>query len=106
MTDEAIVILSTVPDHATGEKIAHALLEARAAACVHIALAGTSIYRWEGKIETATEHKLFIKTTRARFADVERIVKTEHPYQVPEIVALTVTAGSESYLRWLASETA
>lgn len=98
---EEIVILCTCASEAEAEKIALHLLEQRLAACVNVMPAGRSYYRWHGAIESAVEHLLFIKSSSALFPEVEKAVRQLHSYKVPELLALSVTAGSADYLRWL-----
>jgi periplasmic divalent cation tolerance protein len=75
------------------------------AACVTVLSGAESFYRWEGKMERAAEKVLFIKTTKARFSDVESYLKKSHPYELPEIIALKIQ-GSSEYLKWIAKNTA
>lgn len=98
----AILILTTTETFAQAEKIAQGLVEAELAACVQILPPMMSVYRWQGKIEKATEHLLLIKTLRDNFTQVETAIKALHPYQTPEIIVLPIEAGSEDYLKWLA----
>lgn len=102
---EPLLILTNVPDRAVAEKLARALVEARAAACVNILSAGHSIYRWRERVEQAEEIPLLIKSTTANYAAVEGIVRAQHPYDVPELVAIPITQGLPAYLDWLAQET-
>lgn len=102
---EPLLILTNVPDRAVAEKLARALVEARAAACVNILPAGRSIYRWRERVEQADEIPLLIKSTAANYAAVEEIVRAQHPYDVPELVAIPITQGLPAYLDWLAQET-
>src|SRR5512139_1508434 len=102
---EPLLILTNVPDQGTAEKLAHALVEGRAAACVNVLAAGRSIYRWQGAVETADEIPLLIKTTAANYPRVEAIVRAQHPYDVPELIAIPITHGLPAYLGWLATET-
>ena len=102
---EPLLVLTNLPDVASAEKLAHALIESRAAACVNVLAPCRSIYRWEGKVETAVEIPLLIKTTRAAYALVEEIVRAQHPYDVPELIAIPITHGLPAYLDWLAAET-
>ena len=101
MAENHIVALCTVPDQATGEKLAHALVEARLAACVNLVTGVTSIYRWEGKVQKETECLLVIKTGAARFEELKRRIKELHPYDLPEVIAVPITAGSSEYLQWI-----
>ncbi|MBU1395148.1 MAG: divalent-cation tolerance protein CutA [Gammaproteobacteria bacterium] len=102
---EPLLILTTLPDAASAEKLARALIERRAAACVNVLPACRSIYRWEGAVETAEEIPLLIKTTRAAYPLVEELIRTQHPYDVPELIAISITNGLPAYLNWLATET-
>jgi len=86
-------------------RLADLLIGAHLAACVQILPEMESVYRWQGAIERQTEVLLLAKTTRRRFADLEREVRALHSYDVPEIVALPIVAGSAPYLRWLGEET-
>lgn len=103
---EPLLILTNVPDRATADTLARALVESRAAACVNVLAPCHSIYRWQDGVDTADEIPLLIKTTHARFADVERLIITLHPYDVPELIALPIIKGLPAYLDWLARETA
>jgi periplasmic divalent cation tolerance protein len=102
---EPLLVLTNLPDAASAEKLAHALVEARAAACVNVLAACRSIYWWQGAVETATEVPLLIKTTRAAYPLLEQTVRAQHPYDVPELIALPITHGLPAYLDWVATET-
>jgi periplasmic divalent cation tolerance protein len=102
---EPLLVLTNVPDQGAAEKLAHALIESRAAACVNVLAACRSIYRWQGAVETADEIPLLIKTTAANYPMVEAIVRAQHPYDVPELIATPITHGLPAYLDWLAKET-
>ena len=102
---EYIVVLCTVPDRETGRAIAARLLKNRLAACVNLLGALESIYRWEGKIQEDPEYCLVIKTREALFSPLEEAIRSAHPYDVPEIIALPILRGSSSYLDWIAAET-
>ena len=101
MNDEKIVVLSTAPCMEEAEKIASALLESRKAACVSIVPRVISHYRWEGRIQRDEEALLIVKTTASVFDEVLDLVKANHSYDVPEIVALPVRAGNPDYLAWI-----
>ena len=102
MTDK-IVVLVTCGSVAEGRKIGRALVEARLAACVNVLqMPVESIYRWKGRVDTAKEFLMIIKTSRARFAALEKSLKRLHSYEVPEIIALPIEKGSKDYLTWLA----
>jgi periplasmic divalent cation tolerance protein len=102
---EPLLILTNLPDVESAEKLVHALIENRAAACVNVLAPCRSIYRWQGEVETAVEIPLLIKTTRAAYPLVEEIVRVHHPYDVPELIAIPITHGLPAYLDWLATET-
>ncbi|KVW96694.1 divalent-cation tolerance protein CutA [Thiobacillus denitrificans] len=102
---EPLLVLTNLPDVASAEKLARALIECRAAACVNVLPACPSIYRWQGAVEVATEIPLLIKTTRAAYPLVEEVIRTQHPYDVPELIAISITDGLPAYLDWLAMET-
>jgi len=103
---EPLLVLTNCPDEDTANAIALTLVEGGLAACVNILPRSQSIYRWQGKIETASEVPLFIKTVAARYASVEAAIRLHHPYEVPEIVALPIAQGLPAYLDWLNQETA
>jgi periplasmic divalent cation tolerance protein len=101
MTDK-IIVLVTCSSANEARKIARSLVERRLAACVNILRAPVeSIYRWKGSVESARELLLVIKSSRARFAALQAEVRRLHNYDVPEIIALPITAGSREYLAWV-----
>jgi periplasmic divalent cation tolerance protein len=102
----ALVVLTTLPDSQSAVKLAEVLVNAHAAACVHILPAGQSVYRWKGQIEHATECTLLIKSTEAVYPLMERLILEHHPYDLPEIIAVPAVRGLEGYLGWITSETA
>lgn len=95
------VVLVTAPDEKVARALAKAVLEARAAACVNLVPRIESHYWWQGRIESAKEVLLVMKTTRPRLADLERTVRANHPYDTPEFVVLPIGAGAERYLAWI-----
>lgn len=101
MTDK-FVVLVTCANTAEARRIARAVVELRLAACVNI-LPGavTSIYRWKGKVETAKERLLLIKTSRKKLAKLRTEVERLHSYEAPEFIALQVASGSPAYLEWV-----
>ncbi|MBL4889762.1 MAG: divalent-cation tolerance protein CutA [Candidatus Lindowbacteria bacterium] len=99
--DSISVILSTVPDRKTGEKIATTLVEGRFAACVNILPNITSIYRWKDKIEHEEELLLIIKSADERIPALIEKIQEIHPYEVPEIIEIEVKRGGNSYLNWV-----
>ncbi|MBK7251014.1 MAG: divalent-cation tolerance protein CutA [Gammaproteobacteria bacterium] len=105
MTYENILVLCSCPDEAVARRIAHTLVDERLAACVNRLSALRSTYRWQGRIEDEPEVLLLIKAGSARFEALERRIRTLHPHEIPEIIALPIVAGSQAYLDWLAHET-
>jgi len=101
----ALIVITNTPDRDVALKIARALIERKLAACVNILAECTSIYRWQGKLETATEVPLLIKTRAAIYDDVEAAIKSLHPYELPEIVAVPIERGLPDYLEWVNAET-
>lgn len=99
---EAIVVFMTAADGAEAGRLAELLVEKRLAACVQILPQIASVFRWQGRVERQSEFLLLAKTTRAKFAELEREVRAVHSYETPEIVAVSITAGSIPYLQWLA----
>ncbi|MEI6380370.1 MAG: divalent-cation tolerance protein CutA [Cyanobacteriota bacterium ELA615] len=95
-----ILVLVTTASKEESELIAAALVESRLAACVNI-FPISSIYRWQGQIQSDSEYQLFIKTDIQLFSDIEAKIKELHSYSVPEIIAIDIVAGSRSYLNWL-----
>src|SRR5437660_6574933 len=98
---EARIVLSTAGSAEEARKIAQALVERRLAACVNIVPEIESVYRWQGKVESATEWLLIIKTQAAAFDGVRDAIRELHCYELPECVMLEITAGSELYLKWI-----
>ena len=98
------LVLVTVPSGADGERIARALVEERLAACVNVLPGVRSTYRWQGAVESAAEVLLVAKTAASRFDALRDRVKSLHPYELPEIVAVKVALGSADYLDWALRE--
>lgn len=104
--DEVLVVVTNAPDAETAARLSRAVLQARAAACVNRLAPVESEYWWQGKLEQAREWPLLIKTTRARYAALEAVIRQHHPYDVPELLAWPVSAGFGPYLEWVRGETA
>ena len=105
MKTDFIIILATCGSRKEAAAIVDALLKKRLAACANIVSPVFSKFRWKGKIESAKEFIIFIKTRSENYKAVEREIKRLHSYDVPEIIGIPVIAGSSEYLRWLASST-
>ena len=99
-------MISNLPNVESAQKLATLLVEQRLAACVNVLPPCTSVYRWQGKVETASEIPLLIKTTRERYAALESTIRAHHPYELPEIIAVSLSAGLPAYLEWIKTETA
>jgi periplasmic divalent cation tolerance protein len=102
--DAVRVALSTAPDGETAARIARTLVEERLAACVNLVPAVRSIYRWQDRVEDEAEVLLVIKTHAARVDALAERLRALHPYELPELVALPVAAGSAPYLAWVVAE--
>jgi len=100
-----LLVLTNVPDRAVAEKLAGMLIEKRLAACVNILAPCRSVYRWKGAVQHDEEHPMLIKTTQERYAALEQALRAGHPYELPEIIAVTIERGLPAYLDWVAAET-
>lgn len=101
----ALLVLTNLPDRPSAEALAAALVEARLAACVNILAPCRSVYRWQGAVEAADEIPLLIKTSVACYAALEAAIRAQHPYELPEVIALPITQGLPDYLAWVDAET-
>jgi periplasmic divalent cation tolerance protein len=99
--DGVLVVLTTVGSEEDAHRLSRILVQARVAACVNCGAPSRSEYWWDGRVETAQEWPLTIKTTRTRYAELEALLIEHHPYDVPEILALPVEAGGATYLDWV-----
>lgn len=98
------VLLMTAPDAATAERLGRAVVDERLAACANVVPGITSIYRWEGEVQTEPEVLMIVKTTVEAVGPLMERVAELHPYDVPELLALPVEAGAVKYLNWVGSE--
>lgn len=105
-TADWLTVLTTTDAEEKAARLARGAIEARVAACAQIAGPVTSVYRWEGGVETAREWQVLFKTTGARYEALEAYLREEHDYETPEIIATPVVRGSAEYLRWIEGETA
>ncbi len=101
----ALLVITNLPDRASAERLADALIEARVAACVNILAPCRSIYRWKDAVQHDEEHPMLVKTTAERYPALEAAIRAGHPYELPEIVAVPIERGLPAYLDWIASET-
>ena|SRR5579885_912575 len=105
MTDK-IVVMSTCGSAEEAERLARELVAQHAAACVNIVAPVRSVYRWKGQIEQAEEWLLLVKTSRSSFDRLRTILEAAHSYELPEVLAIPVVAGSPNYLAWIEREVA
>ena len=101
-----VVVFITVDSQETARKITDKLLTERKAACVNIIPKVESQYWWQGKIESTNELLLIVKTHAVLLEELIALVKQNHPYSVPEIIALPIIGGNKDYLKWIEAETA
>lgn len=100
-----LVVLTTTPDRRSALVLARSLVVRKLAACVSLKSGFLSIYSWKGKTETSSETVLFIKTVARHFAKIKKAVRSTHPYELPEIIALPMARVSQEYWRWLTDMT-
>jgi periplasmic divalent cation tolerance protein len=96
-----ILVLCTCPEGEAALDLARFLVEERLAACVNVLPGLTSVYAWQGAVETSRESLLLVKTERAAYARLEERLRERHPYELPEIVALPIENGLPDYLQWI-----
>lgn len=102
---DILLVITNLPDAAAAHQLARHIIEANAAACVNQLAPCISTYRWQEKIETASEIPLLIKTTTTAFPRLEALILAAHPYKLPEIIAIPVSVGLPAYLDWVRHET-
>ncbi|MDR1648173.1 MAG: divalent-cation tolerance protein CutA [Zoogloeaceae bacterium] len=100
-----LLMLTTLPDGESADRLATALVENHLAACVSALPVCRSTFRWQGRVETANETLLLIKTRTEHYAAAEALIRSQHPYELPEIIALPIERGLPAYLEWIAHET-
>ncbi|MDH5365324.1 MAG: divalent-cation tolerance protein CutA [Dehalococcoidia bacterium] len=98
---DRIIILITAGSEEEAHRIAESLVKGKKAACVNIVPRVDSLFWWEGKLDSARESLLLVKTKASLFPEIVELVKRTHSYEVPEIIALPIIAGTEDYLKWL-----
>ncbi|EOA27976.1 hypothetical protein CARUB_v10024149mg [Capsella rubella] len=104
-TVPSIVVYVTVPNREAGKKLANSIVQEKLAACVNIVPGVESVYEWEGKVQSDSEELLIIKTRQSLLESLTEHVKANHEYDVPEVIALPITGGSDKYLEWLKNST-
>jgi uncharacterized protein involved in tolerance to divalent cations len=98
---EVILVCINFPNRESARRIGTALIEKQLAACVNIIPEVESIYQWKGEVKTEIEVMAIVKTTASRYKQLEAYVLENHPYDVPEVIGLPLSQGSESYLNWV-----
>jgi periplasmic divalent cation tolerance protein len=101
---KALLVITNLPDRAAAERIADALIGKRLAACVNILAPCRSLYRWKAEVQRDEEHPMLIKTTLERYPELEAEIRVQHPYELPEIIAVPIEQGLPGYLAWVAEE--
>ncbi len=102
---DARLVFCTCPDATTAQALARLLVERRLAACVNLLPPMQSVYRWQGQVEQAEEFQLLIKTTADRLEALTAALLQHHPYELPEILAVSPSAGLPAYLDWIRAQT-
>jgi periplasmic divalent cation tolerance protein len=102
---DAVLLYSTAPDGAVAENLARRLIEQKLAACVNIIPTMRSFYEWDGALQQANEVAMLIKTTRARYDDIQALFIAEHPYDTPCLLMLEIGCGNPEFLKWIQSQT-
>ncbi len=105
MVLEPILVMTNFPDKKGAVALAEALIARHLAACVNVLSPCTSIYRWQGTVESADEIPVLIKTLRQHYDRVEQLIKMMHPYELPEVIMVPIMSGLPAYLQWIADET-
>ena len=102
---QTLLVFTNLPDTDSAQSLARLLIERRLAACVNILAPCKSVYRWQDRIEETAEVPLLIKTTVGCYGGLEAAIRAHHPYELPEIVAVSIERGLPEYLAWLVAET-
>ena len=105
MASSFVVVLTTLPSRPEARKISELLVKKKFAACVNILGPAQSFFRWKGKMDCVKEFLLLIKTRASRYSSLEKFLKKNHPYSVPEIIALPIVKGNAPYLGWIKAST-
>lgn len=100
MTNEFCLVTTALDDRESAYRLASRLVEMRLAACVQVTSVG-STYHWKGKVETVDEYLLTIKTLARLYTSLEKAIREEHPYEIPEILQLSIDGGFQPYIDWM-----
>ncbi len=102
---EMIIVMTTITDIERAKILAHQVISEHLAACCNIIPGVSSIYRWQGELHEEQECLLVMKTIKSRYSTLDKYIRSHHPYEVPELLALPVTECFEKYLSWIVKET-
>lgn len=105
MENKPIVVLSTTPDLKCAKEIAHLLVQKKKAACCNIIPNIISVYEWDSKINEDNEYLLIIKSTSGKYKDLEQLIISNHPYDLPEIISVDIEKGYPAYMNWIIEST-
>lgn len=97
-----VLVLTTFPDLDIATRLAQEIVQTRLAACVNILPQAKSVYMWQGKQCMDSEYVVFMKTTESRYQKLQSFIQSQHPYELPEIIATPITQGLDDYLDWMA----
>lgn len=103
--EQVLLVMTNMPDAPSAQQLGRRLVESRLAACVNCLPGVHSVYRWQGTIEQADEVAVLIKTTSSHYDELAAAIKALHPYDVPEIIAIPVSAAWPAYAAWVVQET-
>ncbi|HTT38391.1 MAG TPA: divalent-cation tolerance protein CutA [Burkholderiales bacterium] len=103
--EPVLLVITNLPDRESARKLAEGLVSERLAACANVLAECASLYWWTGAVESAVETPVLIKTRAGLYAEVQAYILAHHPYEVPEVIAVPVTAGHPAYLEWVLQET-
>lgn len=102
---EAILVITNFPDKESALTFSQMLIDEQLAACINILGTCTSVYRWQEMTESANEIPVFIKTQQKHYKQVEELINSMHPYELPEVITVPIIGGSPAYLQWIIEET-
>ncbi len=102
---QMLLVMTTITDIDTGKLLARQIVELQLAACCNIVPGITSVYRWKDELCEDQECLLVMKTTESRYKALEQFIQQQHPYELPELIALPVTASTQEYLSWVTQQT-
>ena len=102
---QMLLVMTTITDIDKGKLLARQVVEQRLAACCNIVPGMTSVYRWKDELCEDQECLLVMKSTESRYKELEQFIQKQHPYELPELIALPITASTQEYLSWVTQQT-